>query len=220
MIETGLHGVYSMSLESSKTLGGVGALLMLISPFSGFFAGAFGGVIWLIGIILVLVAMKGLADHYNEGGIFNNTLYGVILTIIGVVVFGAALVIGATDFLTELNIDVNALSTDPSAFSAVQWEEAINFDTIMNFVAILLAALVILFIFIVVAAIFYRKSLSSLADKTGIGLFGTTGLILLIGAVLTIIGIGFLLLWVAELLLTIAFFSIKTETVQAPPPPT
>ena len=54
-----------MSLESSKTLGGIGALLMLISPFSGFVAGAFSSVLGLVGIILVLIAMKGLSDHYN-----------------------------------------------------------------------------------------------------------------------------------------------------------
>ena len=77
--------------------------------------------------------------------------------------------------------------------------------------------MVILFIFVVVAALFYRKSLNSLAQKTGVGLFGTTGLILLIGAVLTIIVIGFLLLWVAMILLTVAFFSIKTESAQQPP---
>jgi uncharacterized membrane protein len=77
--------------------------------------------------------------------------------------------------------------------------------------------LVILFIFVVVAALFYRKSLNSLAQKTGVGLFDTTGLILLIGAVLTIIVIGFLLLWVAMILLTVAFFSIKTKSAQQPP---
>ena len=61
-----------MTLESNKTLGGVGALLMVISPLSGFVAGVFSSVLGLVGIILVLIAMKGLADHYSEGGIFNN----------------------------------------------------------------------------------------------------------------------------------------------------
>jgi uncharacterized membrane protein len=208
-----------MTLESSKTLGGVGALLMLISPFIGFAAGVFSSVVGLIGIILVLIAMKGMADHYNEAGIFNNTLYGVILTIVGAVVFGVTIAIAAVGLLADLNLDVNTLSTDPSAFSNFDWQGAANFDTIMAHITTILAGLVILFIFIVVAAIFYRKSLTSLAEKTGVGLFGTTGLILLIGAVLTIIGIGFLLLWVALLLLTIAFFSIKIEPVQPPPPP-
>jgi uncharacterized membrane protein len=49
--------------------------------------------------------------------------------------------------------------------------------------------------------------------KTSISLFGTTGTVLLVGAVLTIIGVGIILIWVAMLLLAIAFFQIK------PPPP-
>jgi uncharacterized membrane protein len=209
-----------MTLESSKTLGGVGALLMLISPFLGFVAGAFSSVLGLVGIILVLIAMKGLADHYNESGIFNNTLYGVILTIVGAVVFGVTIAIAAVGLLADLGFEnLASLSTDPSAFSNVDWQSLANFDIIWSHITTILIGLVILFIFIVVAAIFYRKSLTSLAEKTGVGLFGTTGLILLIGAVLTIIGIGFLLLWVALLLLTIAFFSIKPEPVQPSPPP-
>ena len=216
-VETGLRGVYTMTLESNKTLGGVGALLMVISPFSSFVAGAFSSVIGLVGIILVLIAMKGLADHYNEGGIFNNTLYGVILTIVGGVVFGATIVVGAVGLLSELNLDLTTLSTDPAALSAMDWQELVNFDVILDYLVIILAGLVVLFIFIVIAALFYRKSLNSLSEKTGVGLFGTTGLILLIGAVLTIIGIGFLLLWVALILLTVAFFSIRTEPAQPPP---
>jgi uncharacterized membrane protein len=55
-----------------------------------------------------------------------------------------------------------------------------------------------------------RKSLDLLATKTDVKLFGTTGLIILVGAVLTIVLIGFILLFVAILLLIISFFSIKT----------
>lgn len=73
-----------------------------------------------------------------------------------------------------------------------------------------------LFVFVVVAAIFLRRSWTTLSEKTGVGLFGTTGLLTLIGAILTIIGIGFLLLWVALILLTVAFFRIKTQSTQPP----
>ena len=191
---------------------------MLISPFAGFVAGAFSSVLGLVGIILVLIAMKGLADHYNEGGIFNNTLYGVILTIVGGVVFVASIVVGAVGLLSELNLDWTTLSTDTAAFSNFDWQGLVDFNIIWDYIVIIFAGLVVLFIFTVIAAIFYRKSLNSLAEKTGVGLFGTTGLILLIGAVLTIIGIGFLLLWVALILLTVAFFSIKPEAAQPPPP--
>ena len=208
-----------MTLESSKTLGGVGSLLMVISPFTGYVGGGIGGLLGLVGLILVLISVKGLADHYTDSSIFNNTLYGVICTIIGGVAFVAAMIVGAAGFLSALNIDVATMPTDPSAFSSVDWEGMINFDIIMDFIAILAVALVVLFALLVVAAIFYRKSLSTLSEKTGVGLFGTTGMLILIGAILTIIVVGVLILWVALILLTVAFFSIKTEPAPVAAPP-
>ena len=69
-----------MSIETSKILGGVGALLMFIGviPYVSYF-----GVIEFVGLILVMVALYNLASHYRESGIFNNALYGLILGIVG-----------------------------------------------------------------------------------------------------------------------------------------
>jgi uncharacterized membrane protein len=39
----------------------------------------------LVGIILVLVAMRRLADYYEDKGIFDNALWGFIFGIISVV---------------------------------------------------------------------------------------------------------------------------------------
>jgi len=204
-----------MTLQSNKTLGGVGALLMVISPF---LVSGFTLLAGLVGLILVLIAVKGLSDHYKEPSIFNNSLYGVILSIVGVVVFVAALFVTALSFFTNvLGIELSAALSDPTAFSNIDWTEAMILDNLMAHVAALVGSLVILFIFVVVAAIFYRKSLTTLAEKTGVGLFGTAGLLLLIGAVLTIIVIGFLLIWVALILLTAAFFKIRAEPTQPPP---
>jgi uncharacterized membrane protein len=204
-----------MTLQSNKTLGGVGALLMVISPF---LVSGFTLLAGLVGLILVLIAVKGLSDHYKEASIFNNTLYGVILSIVGVVVFVAALFVTAVSFFTNvLGIELSAALSDPTAFSNIDWTEAMILDNLMSHVAALVGSLVILFIFVVVATIFYRKSLTTLAEKTGVGRFGTAGLLLLIGAVLTIIAIGFLLIWIALILLTAAFFQIRAEPTQPPP---
>ena len=201
-----------MTLQSNKTLGGVGALLMVISPF---LVSGFTLLVGLVGLILVLIAVKGLSDHYKEASIFNNTLYGVILSIVGGAVFVAALFVTALSFFTNvLGIELSTALSDPTAFSNIDWAEAIVFENLMAHVAALVGSLLILFIFVVVAAIFYRKSLTTLAEKTGVSLFGTAGLLLLIGAVLTIIAIGFLLIWVALILLTVAFFQIREEPAQ------
>lgn len=202
-----------MTIQTNKTLGGIGALLLVISPFS-FVAGVFGSVLGLVGLILVLIAMKGLADHYNEGGIFNNSLYGVILSIIGAVVFVIAIIMTAVSFFQDLGIELSSDWSDPAVFSGINWTEGMILDTLMTHIGVLLISLVILWIFAIVAAILYRKSLTALANKTGIGLFGTAGLLLLIGAVLTVIAIGFLLIWIALILLTVAFFQIRVEPAQ------
>ena len=52
---------------------------MVLTPFFGTYTAVLG----LVGLILVMVALKGLADHYGEKGTFNNALYGVILAIVG-----------------------------------------------------------------------------------------------------------------------------------------
>ena len=208
-----------MTLESSKTLGGVGSLLMVISPLTGYVGGSFGGILGLVGLILVLISVKGLADHYNDSSIFNNTLYGVIFTIIGGVASVAAVVVGGVGLLSALDLDISTIGTDPSAISAVDWEGAMNFDILMEFITIIVVALVVLFALLVVSAIFYRKSLNTLSERTGVGLFGTTGMLILIGAILTIIAVGALILWVALILLTVAFFSIKPEPATVRPTP-
>ena len=64
-------------------------------------------------------------------------------------------------------------------------------------------------------AVYLRKSFDALANKTGNGMFKTAGLLLLIGAILTIVLIGLILIFVAWILLTVAFFSMPST----PPPP-
>ena len=92
-----------MKIETSKILGGVGALLMFIGiiPYANYF-----GAIELIGLILVMVALYNLASHYREGGIFNNALYGLIIGIVGGVISIATVIItvltSLTDFLHAL----------------------------------------------------------------------------------------------------------------------
>ncbi len=212
-----------MELETSKNLGGIGAILLVIG-FLAVIGSAFSGILSLVGLILVLIAMKGLSDHYGEASIFNNSLYGVILSIVGGVVTVAALFVTALSFFTNvLGIELSTVISDPTAFSNIDWTEVIVFEDLMAHVGALVASLIVLFIFVVVAAIFYRKSLNTLASKSGVGMFSTAGLLLLIGAVLTIIVIGVILIWIALILLAVAFFRIRPTSPQPMPttsPPT
>jgi uncharacterized membrane protein len=207
-----------MTLESSKNLGGVGALLIFIGPLLSALPGigAWTGILSLIGAILVLIALKGFADYYKEAGIFNNALYAIIAVIIGGVVFVALLIFAAVDLFSALGLNITNIQ-DWSSLSQINWQ-AVDVDLLLRFAGTILLGLVVLFAFLVVTVVFLRRSLSLMATKTGVGLFGTTGMLLLIGAILTIILIGILVLWIGILLLAIAFFSIRAQ--QAPPPPT
>jgi uncharacterized membrane protein len=206
-----------VTLETSKNLGGIGAILMFVGIL---ISGYSYGIITLVGLILVMVAMYGLANHYMESGIFNNALYGVITAIVGLVVFGIVVVYALFDFFTALGLTIGMgnFADWAAGLSQMDWAN-LGLSIIGDFIVYILLALVVLFVFVVITAIFLRKSLGLLSSKSGVGLFGTTGTMILIGAVLTIIAIGLILIWVSLLLLAIAFFQIRTQPSQPPPPP-
>jgi len=203
-----------MSIESSKLLGGVGALLMFIGiiPYINYF-----GVIELVGLILVMVALYNLAGHYMERGIFNNALYGLIIGIVGGVISIAVVIItvltSLTDFLYTIFPDWNG---DWTALSGLTPNTSnITLDSIMPFLTGIIVVFIILWVFSILAAFFIRRSLGTLSAKSGVGLFSTAGLLLLIGAVLIILfGIGLILIWISALLLAIAFFQIRPQQTQ------
>jgi len=190
-----------MTLETTKLLGGIGAVLMLISPI-----GMHTGIVGLAGIILVMIALSRLAYHYNEPAIFNNALYGILAAIIGIAIFA---IIMATTFFT-LTQDLGIDFSNWAMLQNMRWEKMIDWNTFWPYLAVIILDFVMLFVFIIIAALFLRRSLALLGEKTGVHAFYTARMLILIGAILAIIAIGFIILWVALIFLAIAFFSIKT----------
>jgi len=204
-----------MDIATSKNLGGVGALLLFIGVLP--WIAPYGWALSLVGLILVLMGFKGFADYYKEAGIFNNALYAIIAGVVGVVAVAAVVVIGMAGFLTAIGFNM-ADWTNAASWSSID-PTTISFDVVMQFLVYVVVALVVAFVFMLVTAILLRKSLGLLSSKTGVGLFGTTGLLLLIGAILTIIAIGIFLIWISMLLLAVAFFSVRTQQTTPPPAP-
>ena len=181
-----------MSIEPGKSLAAIGALLLVIGTFIPFLG--------IIGFILLMIGLKNLADYYQDRRIFDNALYGIIFGIIGVA--AAAFLIVAVVF--------------GGSFLGFQFAPGGDITgNLFAFFGGIAIALVVAFIFYILMAIYLRKSFDALANKSGVGMFRTAGLLLLIGAVLTIILIGIILIFVAWILLTVAFFSMSS----APPPP-
>jgi uncharacterized membrane protein len=220
----------TMTIESSKNLGGIGAILLFVGilPYINYF-----GIVEIIGAILVLVALHGIGSYYKDSEIFNNALYGIIAGIVGVVtaiVIGIAIVLPSiTDFIMKIYPSWNGDWSTLSSLSGMTPEATnITFSDVVPFITAALVILVVLWVFAIIAAFLLRRSLRLVSAKSATGLFSTAGLLLLIGAVLTIIGIGVILIWIAMLILAIAFFTMKTSKEQpvytptsaTTPPPT
>ena len=210
-----------MNLETSRILGGIGALLMFIGviPYISYF-----GIVELIGAILVLTALYSLGRYYQEGGIFNNALYGIVTGIVGVVIAVAVgisvVLVNIQDFLMKLFPSWNGdWSTIPSLSGMTPNTSNIGIGDIIPFIVGAILIFVILWIFAIIATFLIRRSLTQLSVKSSVGLFGTAGILLLVGAFLVIVfGLGLILMWIAALILAIAFFRLKPT--QQPPPQT
>ena len=166
------------NFESSKNLASIGAILLFLS---------FIPVVGIIGLILVFIGMKGLADYYKEPGIYQNALMGLIFGIVALVALTAGVILAFTIGLFTFGI--GAIFT-------------------------IFAVLVVVFIFYVVAAMYLKRAFSLLAQKTGEHSFETAGLLLWIGAILTIVFIGLILIFVAWIFATIGFFAMKPQQQQ------
>jgi len=160
---------FMSKLGDAKTLGGIGAILLLIPGIS------------IVGYILILIATKYVSDELGDKSIFDNMLYAVIAGIVGAI---AAAII----FLTG------------AIFSAATF----NFSAIAG----ILVALAIGWLALIASAIFIRRSYNTMATRLNIGTFKTAGTLYFIGAILTIVLVGFIILFIAAIVQIIAFFAI------------
>ena len=209
-----------MAFETSKNLSAIGSLFIAI----GFIGSAvpYLGVLSLVGIILLLIGLKGLAGYYKEQGIFNNAFYSMITAIVGVVAAFATVVVSAVSVLATMGITINDLTdwTNLGNDLGDYFSDFGNIAEIWTIIGGFILALVVLFVFAIISMYFFRKSLNQLSSKTGIALFGTAELLMIVGAVLTIVAIGLLVIWIGFIIATIAFFKMsKSETPAKPEAP-
>lgn len=186
-------------LSNAKIMGGVGALLTLI----GILIPTFGFIIGIVGFILVIIAVKYISNETKDKSIFNNFLYFFIVAIIAIVVAGVILVItfleaGGMSYIRELQ---NLAYSDPIDV----W------NVIQPLLTGILVALVVLWILMIVSAIFLRKSYDKIGEFTNVKWFNTTGLLFLIGAATLIIVIGIFIILIGIILEIIAFFSLPDK---------
>jgi uncharacterized membrane protein len=198
-----------MEIQTSRLLGIIGALFMVIGILP-----SVGWLLMILGIVFVLIALNGYGDAYKDGSIIHNTVYTIVFEIIGVVVFIGVVIYGAMGFLASLGIKN---ISDLQSWQQINWQQAVNTTNILPFVGAIVLGLVILFAFTVLASLYFKKAMNALSTKTGVKLFRTTGTVFFIGALLTIILIGLIIIWVAFILMMISFYESKPlEQMQQP----
>jgi uncharacterized membrane protein len=213
-----------MTLESSKNFGGIGAILLIVASVA-FFVQPLFAFIGIVGIILLLIALHGLAEVYRDRGIFNNALIAFIAVIVGVAVsvIGLYYLFFATSYINDLlKVIYPGFNGDWSNLPNLTPNTNANPNDIVPFIGPILSVLAGVWVFSIVAAIFVWRSLKTVAAKSTVGMFATSGILMLVGAVLLIaFGLGAILMGISVLLLAIAFFQIKTcpEPTTASPAP-
>jgi len=186
-------------LSNAKTIGKVGALLMLLGGFIPFI----GPIISIVGIVLVLIAVKSISELFKDKDIFRNYLIDFILSIISIVaifviILNGFIKVGGFSWINSLqNINITDFSTFLDYFSEI--------------IVYVIMALIVGWILWVIGAIYLRRSYNSIAEHTNVSLFRTTGTVYLIGAITTIILIGFVILFVGRIIEVIAYFSLPDE---------
>ena len=136
----------------------------------------------IIGYILTLIAVKYVSDEVQDSSIFSNMLFAVVAGIVGVLLGASVFFFGALSSFYTAGLSALAGGI---AFLAVVW------------------------IALIISSLFVRKAFDEMASKLGVGTFRTAGTMYFIGAILTIVLIGFLLLFIAFILQVVAFFSIN-----------
>ena len=172
-----------MTLDTARILGGIGAILGILSILHS--------ALGIVGIVLILIALKMISDEYGMPQIFKYALYSTIIIVIAIAIILAMP-------YSVMGLVLHSFTTGASSETPA-----------MTFVGGIVAAVVAAWILTIVGMYFLRRSLMLTSQATGQGLFKTAGLLYLIGAGLLIVLVGGVLVLIAHILLAIAFFSMK-----------
>jgi uncharacterized membrane protein len=184
----------NVNFQYSKNLAIEGSILLLLGLVP-----TVGWVLGIVGIVLLLKATKELSYYYQDESIHKNAWTGLKYYLVALIAIAVAIGVAVASFATA-----GLLSGAPFTLVA---------GTIGGIIAIL-AGLAIAFVFYLLAAIHLKKAYETLAQKTGETSFNTASTLLLIGAILTLAGIGLILILVSWIFVIVGFSSMKPREYQ------
>jgi len=138
----------------------------------------------IVGYILLIIAVKDISDDLQDRAIFNNIVIAAVTGIVGAIAGGSVIVFGAIGGLMTGGIS--------TFFGA-------------------LTGLLTVWVFLIISAVFLKRAYYTMGQRLVVGSFRTAATLYLVGAVLTIVVVGFLVLFIAEIVQAMAFFSIPDE---------
>jgi len=204
-----------MDLRNARTIGGISTILLCLS-----FIPAIGILFAIPGVILMLVSLNEIAKKLNESKIFNNYLISVALNVV-------AALVGITGFVYTAFLFINTIIRLPlEELSNISPEVLFNrifsrgelfsfMESFGKWLWIVLLVLVIIYILMVVSGYFIKASLNEVGEKLNDSNFKTAGLLIFLGNLLSILfGLGFIIVFVGDIFLAIAFFSMKAEAAE------
>lgn len=190
------------TLSQGKTLGGVGAILVLFTAIP-----SVGWILGIAGFVMILMAVNYISQAVSDRKIYNNMILSVLLAI-GAIGVGTVTVIGTVFHVLGMGTFVGSNFVLNPNIAVGNW---------LGLAGAVIAGLAVVWALLIASAVFFRRSLNSISQRVNVKMFETTGLLYLIGAATAIIAVGFLLILVAEILLAVSFFSIdEHQKVQGP----
>lgn len=191
-----------VNFEESKRMAGMGSILLLCSiiPYVGWALG-------IVGIVLLVKSMREFSNGYRDESIYRNAWTGIKYYIVA---------------LIAVTVAVTALLLGVASAAAFTWTGFTDFVFTAGFgvgLAAFLGGLVTAFVFYVLAATHLKTSFNTLAEKSGDQSLATAGTLLLVGSILTIIGVGLVLIFVAWIFAAVGFFGMRQFSQHAPTQP-
>ncbi len=186
-------------LHNAKMFGGIGSLLTLVG---GLIPNA-GPIISIVGIVLVLLAVKKIADITEDETIFKNYLIQFVLSIIAIITVMAIMIaaFGAAGGFSWIR--------------SLETADITNFETFWSYfgeiIGFCILSLIIAWILSVIGTMYLRRSYNSIAQQTEVDLFRKTGTIYFVGAITSILLIGFIILFIGRIIEIIAYFSLPDK---------
>ncbi len=172
------------------------SILFFFIPALGFL----GLILMLLGVVLVLVALRGLSEVYGDKSIFRNALGATIAIILLWILF----------FVFPVTALLGQRATRALGVSAI--------------------ALILVVVAVAVSALLWYRALGALSARSGVGMFrwaavfyAVSAVIFVFGLLLTLAIIGIFIVLIAEvvnlvsfILLALGFSSLKPPVMQAP----